>query len=202
MIGKLKAFTQYLQSKFAPTFQSVWEKLKNPVNDFRKNMEQVFSDVGNLADPMWTYFDGSFVPRLQQFVLTAGNVLAGLLDSFNTVFSDIWSKAVYPNIQLFITVILPMVTDFVTRFLDAFSVLFDEVKKIFDRIWSEGVAPALDLITSIWLDAWDTIKSYYDKWAAPIFENLKEAFRETGEILQNVWESILKPIWDTLCRWW
>lgn len=200
MIGKLKAFSQYLQSKFAPTFQTVWENLKNPVNDFRKNIGQVFSDIGQLATPVWSYFDGSFVPMLQQFVLTAGNVLAGLLDSFNTVFSDIWSKAVYPNIQLFITVILPIVTDFVTRCLDAFSVLFDEVKKIFDRIWSEGVAPALDLITSIWLDAWDTIKSAYDKWAAPIFENLKEAFRKTGEILQNVWESILKPIWDTFMQ--
>lgn len=38
------------------------------------------------------------------------------------------------------------------------------------------------------------------EWGAPIFSNFRTAIRKTGDTLQNIWGSILKPIWDNIMR--
>lgn len=45
----------------------------------------------------------------------SGDIINGLFDSFNTIFIDIWDKAVYPILQNFVTAGLPMITEFATQ---------------------------------------------------------------------------------------
>ncbi len=186
----------YVQKKFAPAFQAVWKKFEKPLQGFAKNCGMVFSDIQGLAQPLWDYFDGYVVPFMQQFVLTAGTILAGLLDSFNRVFGDIWNVAIYPVVENLVTVVLPTLTDFSTQVLANFSTLFDEIKLLFDLLWSEGIAPVLELLTEVWIDFWNTVQEFWNKWGAPIFDNVRTAVKKTGDTFRNIWENIIGPVWD------
>ena len=78
-----------------------------------------------------------------------------------------------------------------------FGTLFNEIKKIFDQLWSEGVKPALDIIVTIWTDTTSIIAETWYQIMDPIFEGMKSAFVAVGELLRTVWETTLKPVWDT-----
>jgi len=134
---------------------------------------------------------------LQQAIETAKTIITGLRDTFTTVFSDIWNLAVYPFIENFVGTFLPLATDIVTQTLDLLKVLFEEVKKIFDMIWQDAIAPAIELATKIWTDFIDILKDFWEKWGKPIFEGIKEAVKTTGDLFRTIWETILKPVWDT-----
>ena len=54
------------------------------------------------------------------------------------------------------------------------------------------------LVMQVWLDIWQTIKEAWDKWAAPIWEHLKENIVKFGELMQTLWSSFLEPIWNNL----
>ena len=45
-----------------------------------------------------------------------------------------------------------------------------------------------------------SMSDFWAKWGAPIFSNFRTAIRKTGDTLQNIWGSILKPIWDNIMR--
>ena len=113
------------------------------------------------------------------------------------VLSDLWNIVIFPSVQKWAQDILPAMTEFATNFLATFNVLFDEVKIIFDRIWSEGIAPALGIIQGIWADVWDSLLAAWEKYGEPIFNGIQEAIRNVSSILQNVWEKVIKPVWDT-----
>lgn len=194
---------------------SLIEKLKNAFEPFKESFDQAFADISSgvetlmdvfrdvwrdiqsLGSPLKSWFDNEFTEYLNQFIYTFGNTLGGLFDSVGMVFSDLWNIAIFPRVKKWSEDILPALTEFSTKFLETFDVLFDEVKDIFDKIWREGVAPALDLLTKIWNDTWDGVLDAWEKWGEPIFEKVKEAIQKTGDTLKNVWDTILKPVWDT-----
>lgn len=193
-ISRIKDYTNTYLTK---PFNSAIDMIKPKIEGFKTILGGVWSDIKDLGQPLKDWFMNDFTPFLQTTVESIGIVVSGLFDTFNTVFSDIWNVVVYPMIEKFITVGLPIWTDFSTKTVEAFTVLFEEVKKIFDMIWCEGVKPALDIIMKIWNDTVDGISEAWDTYGGPIFEEIKEAFRNIGEVLQTVWETTLKPIWDT-----
>lgn len=112
------------------------------------------------------------------------------------VFSDIWDKAVYPILQNFVTTGLPMITDFATKVLSLSDVVFNTIKKCWDLLWSEGVSPAIELISNTWIDLVNTLSDAWDKWGAPIFTGIKVAVEATGDVFVDIWENMLKPVWQ------
>ena len=171
--------------------------ISEPMLGFKEVVNNVFGDIKNLVKPFIDYLTNSFIPMLQQAIETAKTIITGLRDTFTTVFSDIWNLAVYPLIENFVGTFLPLATDIVTQTLDLLKVLFEEVKKIFDMIWQDAIAPAIELATKIWTDFIDILKEFWDKWGKPIFEGIKEAVKNTGDLFRTIWETTLKPIWDT-----
>lgn len=41
-----------------------------------------------------------------------------------------------------------------------------------------------------------SLSEFWAEWGEPIFDGLKQAITGTGETLLNIWESVLKPVWD------
>ncbi|MDD4564766.1 MAG: hypothetical protein PHE79_04745 [Eubacteriales bacterium] len=200
MKGALENIKSYIGTYIAPPFWEAVEMVKPKVEEFKTILADVWTDIGTLGAPLKEWFTSDFTPFLQTTIKTLGNVVAGLFDSFNKVFSNIWNKAVYPILQNFISVGLPVVTDFLNKAVSLFGVLFEEVKKIFDMLWSEGVAPALEIITTIWTDTVNLIAETWNTYGIPIFEGMETLFTSVGELIRTVWETTLKPVWDTFMQ--
>lgn len=197
MKGSLEKIKSYIDTYIAPPFQAAMDMVRPKIENFKSILADVWADIGTLGEPLKNWFMTDFTPFLQNVIKTLGSIVSGLFDSFNKVFSDIWNRAVYPILENFIKVGLPAITDFFNKAVGLFGSLFNEVKKIFDMLWSEGVAPALRIITTIWTDMVNIIADTWKSYGQPIFDGMKTLFIEVGELLRTVWETTLKPVWDT-----
>lgn len=181
----------------APSFQAAAQKFDAPFEQFKQSIFGFTAQMQTLRNPLMDWFGGDFAAFLQQSIDTISTILAGLFDSFGLVFGDVLNLVLYPFLETFAVTILPTITQAATECMSALSVLFVEIKRIFDQLWTEGVRPALELITTIWNDLWQSIQAKWQEWGKPIFDGLKEAFRGAADTIQNVWETVLKPVWDT-----
>ena len=207
MEGKLKRIKNvmgevfsYLKQRavisFTPIFTGIWDDLKVKRAELGQILSGMFEDIKALGPPLLSYFENDFTPYLQTAFAVAGQVITGLFDTFNTVFSDIWNIAVYPILLDFIKIGLPIITQFATEVWKNFGVLFEEVKKIFDLLWADAVRPVLGLISKCWKDTLTVIKDFWGKWGKPVFEKFREAIRLSGETVRKIWNSYMKPVWD------
>ena len=196
--ASFEAMLNWFTNTFGPTFASIWAGLQPVIDDFKTIVSGVFTDIQTLWQPFLDYITGYFTPFLQQAFATLGNIAIGLFDTFNQVFSDIWNLVLFPVIEKFVTVLLPMFTEFGTKIIETFEVLFEETKKLFDMIWSDAIAPALEIATKIWTDFVDIMKEFWDKWGAPIFDGIKKAIQTTSDLFVSLWEKFLKPVWDKI----
>ena len=166
------------------------EEIKNYFSQFENPFNAWLVDVENLGN------------ALSEFGST---VLSGLKETFGMIFSDL-GELVTPIINTLLNDILPVLTQLATEIVKTFTVIFNTINSLIQSVWSGGIKPALDLIVKIWDSAWKTIHGFWDKWGAPIFENLRTAVENTGAILQNIWDTVIQPVWqnfmDTLDWLW
>lgn len=188
----------WIKKNFAPTFSGIWDGLVSESQELWSTMQRIFTDIQSLGGPLTDYFNGPFLTLLQTSFAVAGNIAVGLLDTFNMVFADIWDLAVFPMLTDFITIGLPILTEFYTQAVLTFGTLFDEVKAIFDMLWENAARPVLTFIAEVWQDLMLVLKKFWDKWGAVIFEKLRTAIQKAGELFRKTWETILKPIFDKL----
>lgn len=194
LMERLRAAVEPFRASFASAFASI----QNGASALSGAFFQAWQDIKTLGSPLYDWFSGSFTTFLQQFIITFGHTLGGLLDSAGMIFSDIWSIAIFPAIQKWITDIGPALTDFFTAALSTFDVLFDAVKSLFDTIWEDAIAPSLQIISDIWSDTWDGILAAWEEHGKPIFDKLKEAISKTADTLKKAWNTIFKPIWNKI----
>lgn len=188
----------WIKKNFAPTFSGIWDGLVSESQELWGTLQRIFTDIQSLGGPLTDYFNGPFLTLLQTSFAVAGNIAVGLLDTFNMVFADIWDLAVFPMLTDFITIGLPILTEFYTQAVLTFGTLFDEVKAIFDMLWEDAARPVLTFIAEVWQDLMLVLKKFWDKWGAVIFEKLRTAIQKAGELFRKTWETILKPIFDKL----
>ena len=201
-VGRVQSvFSQlqnWLKKNFSPISKNIWSGLVSETHELYGTIKQIFSDIQALGQPLAEYFQGDFTVMLQSALTVIGDILIGLYDSFNLIFADIWGIAVYPALADFITIGLPIITQFTTEALNAFGVLFDEVKLLFDILWEDVARPVLGFVAELWHDLMVSLQKFWDKWGKPIFEKFCTAITLTGETLRNIWKSFLKPIFDKI----
>lgn len=198
--NSFKNMLAWFTETFGPTFSEIWGGLQTPINNFKNIVSGIWADIQTLWQPFLNYISGHFVPFLQQYFGFIGQVVTGLFDTFNTVFSDIWNLAVYPILQSIFTDVLPILTNFATEFYSLMGVVFSEVKAIFDMLWADVAAPALEFFAKVWTDVAEIMAEFWNKWGKPIFDGLKEAWQKTADLFKTVWNKLLKPIWDTFMK--
>lgn len=193
-----ESFEKYVDKNFKPIFSDIWDGLKEESGELAGIMGGVFSDIRSLAEPLKNYLTGDFTIYLQTAFRTLGTIITGLFDSFNMVFSDIWNLAVFPILQNFVNVGLPLVTQVATQVWSTLGVLFENVKVIFDTLWSGVVAPILGFIAQLWCDVWQLLSDFWAEWGQPIFDGINEAITTIKDLFLNVWETVLQPIFNNL----
>ena len=198
MVGKFQGVLKFLGEKFTPSFGRIWSKLETPINDFGENFSRVFTDLQTLAQPLVNYLTGPFLNYTTTVFETAGTIAAGLLDSFNTVFNDIWNIVIFPFLQKLIEEWLPGFTDFGTQVIEFSGEIFGELKKGFDTVWEEAAIPFLVNISEVFWSFMDLLEEFWNEYGQPIFNNLQEAFRQVSLIIETQWENCIKPIFDKI----
>ena len=194
LIDRLKDAFSPLEDSFKKSFAYISEGVEKLTNVFR----DMWNDIKSLGPPLYDWFNNEFMDFLNQFILTAGNVVGGLLDSAAMVLSDIWNIVIFPTLTKWAVDILPLLTNIATQVLSVGDVLFENVKAVFDMIWQDAIAPAMQIIQDIWNDVWNSIIKFWNTWGAPIFGQIKAAISDTTSVFVNIWNTILKPVLTTL----
>lgn len=212
LAGKLSNLKQWLDLTFGPAIAFIGEQLKNAfgkidfetiksgISNFltsaKAQVSTVFSDLSTLSAPIAKWAQKDLPSFFSSGWRAISTTVMGLLDTFDMVFSDIWSMVVMPFLGTFFESILPMATQFGTELFDTWVVLFGELKTAFDTFWVDAVQPVLSFVAKAWDDLWMSIKGAWNKWGKPIFENLRTAIKKFSELWDNQWNKIIKPIWD------
>lgn len=202
LIERLKNAFQPFEDSFNRAFANISTGANRLVDVFR----DIWNDIRSLGSPLYDWFTNEFTAFLNQFILTVGTIVGGLLDSVAMVLSDLWNHLLFPALQQFITAILPALTEWATQFLMTVELLFVEVKALFDQIWQDAFVPFLDLLADIWTGLWEGWLNVWNEYGEEIFSKIREAISNTFDTLQNIWETIAAPIWktfmDTLDELW
>lgn len=177
------------------------QKIQAEVTGILEESKYQVGDAAKVADS----YSGQILKlgfNFNNLKVAIGNALIPLvqavLPSINAIIIEL-TRLVNVFAQ-FLTSGLPMITAFATQAVEAFTVLFEEVKTIFDMLWSEGIKPALDIVMRIWTDTVNCMAEAWNEYGVPIFEEIQEVFINVGEALGTVWETILKPVWDTFMQ--
>lgn len=194
LIDRLRDAFSPLEDSFKKSFAYISEGVGKLTDVFR----DMWNDIKSLGPPLYDWFNNEFMDFLNQFILTAGNVVGGLLDSAAMVLSDIWNIVIFPTLTKWAVDILPLLTNIATQVLSVGDALFENVKAVFDMIWQDAIAPAMQIIQDIWNDVWDSIIRFWNTWGAPIFDQIKLAISNTTATFKNIWDTILKPVLTTL----
>ena len=194
------SFKIWIDTNFTPIFDSIGAELSPKIYTLKGIIGNMFSDLSTLQQPLEDYFNNYFTPFLQQIVASIGNIANEFLNTFNIVLGSLWNTVIFPMLQNFITVGLPLITDFATQTLSAFDVLVSSVAEIFNTLYLDAVEPVLNSIVTIWNDLWTSMQLFWEEWGQPIFDNIKTAISETKDTLLNAWNTYIKPVWDTICE--
>lgn len=193
---ELDKLRKWSASTFSPSMSRIWDGLTKNTDTAKKNLTSAFNDIRALGPPLLNYFNGPFTNYLVTWVDTNGSILNGLFDSFNTVFSDVWNKAAYPILANFVSVGLPMLTDFASQTLSLNGTIFDTFKASWNSLWSEGVSPAIESISNVWIGLVNTMAGAWNEWGEPIFTGIKAAVKTTGDVFLDIWNNMLQPVWE------
>lgn len=198
--SKLDYFKQWYDSNFKGLLSRLWDDFTAEAEELKGTLEGVFADITTLAEPFKEYFNSDFTACLQTAFLTLGGIINGLFDTFNMAFGDIWDIVLFPFAQSLVNYLLPTVTQIYTQMILTLGTLFTEIKTLFDEVWTNGIAPALAVIQGIITDLFASISAAWQKWGEPIFNNLREAISGTCSVIMNLWNNVLKPVWDKLVK--
>lgn len=198
--NKILDLIEQLKKAFQPfedSFNQAFSDISAGANRLFEVFHDIWNDIRSLGSPLYDWFTNEFTAFLNQFILTVGTIVGGLLDSVAMVLSDLWSHLLFPVLQQFITAILPALTEWRTQFLMTVELLFVEVKALFDQIWQDAFVPFLDLLADVWTGLWEGWLNVWNEYGEEIFSKIREAISNTFDTLQNIWETIAAPIWQT-----
>lgn len=198
---KLEEVTQKYDISFDALIPDNIDEMFAPIGKwFTEELPKMAEMVGqtflNMIDPLGKWFSEDlpdFVEAGLKFVSTA---IYGLLDTFQMVFTDVWTLVIDPFLMTFAERILPIFTQLGTEMFNTLTVAFEEVKKAFDMVWTDAIKPVLDFIGKAWGDLWALIQEKWEQWGKPIFDGVREAWQNTGDMFEHVWSTIVKPVWD------
>jgi Phage-related protein len=187
----------YVSSKLSAPIGEALSYITPQISAWKTTLFGMFSDIGKLWDPLLNYFTTSIIPGMQTVIPIVGQILGGILDSGNMVFSDLWNIQ-FAWINKMLEVGLPLLTDIGVDMFKVFNSLFTYVKTIFDTLWSGAIAPGLNFAAKIMMDLLDSLKLFWDNWGDKITSGVMACFDAVTEQFRTLWTSYLGPIVENM----
>lgn len=165
------------------------DKIKSKLDNLKNYISKFKIPFSN-----WLEID---VPKLGNTLKTSFiSIFSGLKETIFLVFTDLFNSTLPQVFETVGAYVLPFYTQLLDQIVQTLTTGFEVLNDLFQDIWSTGIKPAIDLLVKIWDDAWNTVYDAWEKWGEPIFENVREGIENVGEIFKNIWNTILKPIWQ------
>lgn len=194
----LDKFSKYLKSNFGDTIKKITKDFKKNFINTKNIFSKVLNDIKSLFPDFIKYLQTDFVDMVNARLNLVADVVNGLWDSWNRVFSDLWDIVIFPFLGKLTTEGLPTISKFLTEFYKLGSDTFTQFKDIFDTVWTEGAVPALYLFSDVFSDVIDLISQKWNEYGQPIFDGLRTTVEKVGSIIKNTWETTIRPVWDEL----
>ena len=196
----LSELASWTKKNFGGTFSHIWDGLKNNAKDSWDTVKKIFSDVKTLGGPLKKVLKDDLIPFANKSLGFLGQIANDTWSCFNKAFSDIWNIAVFPMLQNFVKVGLPLLSKFFSGMLSVQKAVWDELIDLWNMLWDDVVKPILEGIAGLWNDLWTIASEVWDEYGQPIIDAVCEAVEWVGTTIKNLWNSFLKPIWDWLCK--
>lgn len=191
--SKLKDFWSGFSSGFAKEKAQIDKLLNQTKNIFAK----VWKDIKSLGTPLKNWAETDLLSLFETFAHTVTDIFLGLWDTINLVFGTAWDNLIFPCIEKFVTVGLPIITQFREQGLLTLLSAFNAVKEVFDKVWTEGIIPVMQLFSKVYSDALDIVADKWSKFGKPIFDGMREAIDNVKNIVLNAWNKFIKPCFDS-----
>lgn len=195
-LSELKSWTE---KNFGGTFSHIWDGLKSNAKDSWENVKKVFGDVKTLGKPLKKVLEDDLIPLANKSLGFLGQKANDTWQNFNKAFNDIWNIAVFPMLQNFVTVGLPLLSNFFSGMLSVQKAVWDELNDLWNMLWDDVAKPVLEGIAGLWNDLWTIASEVWDEYGQPIIDAVCKAIEWVGTTIKDLWNSFLKPIWDWLC---
>ncbi len=198
--SKLEELLVWLDKNFGGVWKRFWSGLKINVGGLINNGKKLFSGLKPIWADFLDFLKNKWVPDFAGVLGNIGDIFNGLFDSLNLVIGSLIDVVLLPFLDVLVNQVFPILSDLSSKLFEALGNTFLEIKLIFDTVWIQGIIPVLQLMSQIWEDMWVALDEFWNKWGAPIFANINEAVKNTGDIIMSLWNNILKPIWDNITR--
>lgn len=194
--NKLKGFWNGFSSGFAKEKTQLDKLINQTKNIFTK----VWKDIRSLGSPLKNWAATDLLSLFETFAHTVTDIFLGLWDTLNLVFGSTWDDLIFPCLEKFVTVGLPIMTQFREQGLLTLLSAFNAVKEVFDKVWTDGIIPVMQLFSKVYSDALDIVADKWEKFGKPIFDGMREAIENVKNIVLNAWNGYIKPCWDAIMQ--
>lgn len=190
------SLSTYIKNVFYLPFRTISREGQKSFERIKDTAKKTWKTISDLKTPLKEWFKDDVTKYFKNHYGQVSKILAKITSLFTTVFIDIWERVILPVFEKFITVGLPMITQFGTEMTVAVGLLCQEVLGVVSLLWTEGIAPLLDTVTTVWADVMDILSDTWAKYGEPIFDGIRECIRGTVDVFTEAWKKWIKPIWD------
>lgn len=174
-------------------------------------IDAVTNSVKKKFQGLSDWFAKTFAPSISSWSKTFSDLkvpIGSAASSISSSFNDLWQNTLspfgnylvqewVPNIvNSFSTNLAPVFSDVMAVAIEEFSKDFDFMCLQIDNLVNDILRPAFEFIGKVFSDICEGIKNTWDKYGAGLLENIQKFRDSIKEIWQNLYDNILKPIFE------
>lgn len=160
------------------------------------SIDNLANKLKNTFAPIGEYLKNTFGGAWEQIKTTGVNSFERIKKSLSLIGDD-FKENIAPKIkQTFEKDIAPISADLATESAKSFDTLSENAHNTFDKMYTDVISPFAQKFTDIWSDMWDSTKETWDEKSGSIFDNLNEGIDKVFGLINNWWDTLIKPIFD------
>lgn len=183
---------------FGGGVSSAVEEAETEVGGFATVMQEIFAKISEAMMQVWNS------EPVQAFVNASKTILGTLWTFITTMWQDIQinTATTWQNINGDIAGYIENLTTLWTMFWNDVNVavqkwgnpIIESIRTLFNSIWQTAIDPAIQLITGAWEGFTSILVELWDKYGAPLLDNIGEFVKTTIDLFQTIYDNILEPI--------
>ena len=178
-------------------------------------VEKIIGDIREKLESLCRYILTIFAPSFSSWgeaFLEMKEPLMGAFDSIGQSMSGLWEDTIAPFgtylledfiapiANAFSETVAPIFSDTMATALEEFTLDFELACQTMDSLINDLIIPDMELFKTVCVDAITTVGEEWEKSGdklTELFQGFKESIRT---IWTNLYETILKPIWQTMTQ--
>ena len=183
------------------TFGTEVEESKSLANGLADTVKKAFSGLADVFAPSIQAWSGAFDTIKQAWKEAAPDFISGATnigEGISSVFKHYFTDYVPGIVNSFSTNIAPIFGDVVGFAIKELGKTFEWFGGIFNDVCNTIIIPTMDIIKMVYTDTFDIIGKLWAEHGQPLLDRVSEAYGNVREIITNIYEVVVKPIFEKL----